>query len=362
MKREFLQLAKNGKVDQPFFGDWFLSEKLDGQRAYWDGGLTRGESVSKIEWYNDDRKDENSEVYSTGLWSRYGNVIHAPDWWLDSLPAMALDGELWMGRGAFQDLVSVTRRTVNFDEKGWRDVKFMVFDAPAYSEVFQQGVINNLNYKKVMHPGMVEDFIVKNETNFRNKVIFNKSQSFALRLNFLKIYLDQEDKSKNIKLHKQVKLPYGQVESRLFIEEELERIVATGGEGLMLRDGSSYWQPKRVGTLLKIKNMDDAEGIVIGYKSAEIGKLHGKIGSLIVRFGSVEFELSGFTDAEREIKNDLSFAGSFALTCPGKLFPASYGSVSDLFPLGSIVTFTYRELTKDGLPKEARYLRKRVAE
>ena len=39
---------------------------------------------------------------SSGLWSRYGNPIVAPDWWLDQLPNCPLDGELWAGRGKFQ--------------------------------------------------------------------------------------------------------------------------------------------------------------------------------------------------------------------------------------------------------------------
>ena len=38
--RELLQLAKNHTNHQ--IGGWFVSDKLDGMRAYWDGGTTRG--------------------------------------------------------------------------------------------------------------------------------------------------------------------------------------------------------------------------------------------------------------------------------------------------------------------------------
>jgi DNA ligase-1 len=47
---------------------WWMSEKLDGIRAYWSG---------------------------TTLYSRNGNTFVAPDYWKKDLPAVALDGELW---------------------------------------------------------------------------------------------------------------------------------------------------------------------------------------------------------------------------------------------------------------------------
>ena len=59
---------------------WWLSEKLDGVRAYWDG---------------------------TQFISRQGNLYHAPDWFSAGLPKVALDGELWLGRKKFQDRKSV---------------------------------------------------------------------------------------------------------------------------------------------------------------------------------------------------------------------------------------------------------------
>ena len=51
---------------------WFLSEKLDGCRAYWDGAQ---------------------------LWTRGGKVIQAPAWFTAGLPASHLDCELWAGYG-----------------------------------------------------------------------------------------------------------------------------------------------------------------------------------------------------------------------------------------------------------------------
>src|SRR5207253_6739875 len=62
---------------------WWLSEKLDGVRAYWDGRQ---------------------------FLSRLGNLFHAPEWFLAGLPGTPLDGELWLGRKKFQRAVSIVRR------------------------------------------------------------------------------------------------------------------------------------------------------------------------------------------------------------------------------------------------------------
>lgn len=83
---------------------WWMSEKLDGVRAVWDGRR---------------------------LVSRLGNTFGAPEWFVEGLPTRTtgrlLDGELWMGRGEFQVTTSVVRSGA---DKGWDRVLYRVFDAP----------------------------------------------------------------------------------------------------------------------------------------------------------------------------------------------------------------------------------------
>ena len=76
---------------------WFMSEKLDGCRCFWTGER---------------------------FLSRNGNTFPAPDHWRQGMPHCRMDGELWMGRGTFPDLVSTIQR------KGsdWQGVRFMAFD------------------------------------------------------------------------------------------------------------------------------------------------------------------------------------------------------------------------------------------
>src|SRR5262249_48214774 len=102
-----LLLAERWANSQDLAG-WWLSEKLDGARAYWDG---------------------------QSLISRLGNRFHAPDWFLEGLPAMPLDGELWIGRKAFQRTVGIVRRQDKTDL--WKEVRYVVFDAPGVDEAFE---------------------------------------------------------------------------------------------------------------------------------------------------------------------------------------------------------------------------------
>jgi DNA ligase-1 len=90
---------------------WWLSEKLDGVRAYWDGKQ---------------------------FISRLGNAYLAPDWFIEGLPEFPLDGELFAGRKRFQHAVSVARRMDKGD--GWSSLAFVIFDAPGLSHGFEDRI------------------------------------------------------------------------------------------------------------------------------------------------------------------------------------------------------------------------------
>jgi DNA ligase-1 len=89
---------------------WWMSEKYDGLRAFWDGQK---------------------------LWSRNGNLIHAPDYFLAELPRnIVLDGELWIGHGKFEETMSIVRSETPDDR--WDRVRFMVFDVPHVKGTFEE--------------------------------------------------------------------------------------------------------------------------------------------------------------------------------------------------------------------------------
>ena len=101
-------LANSWENDIDLTG-WWMSEKLDGVRAWWDGKQ---------------------------FLSRLGNVYHAPDWFIAGLPKVPLDGELWLDRKAFQRTVSIVRRQDKSDH--WQQIKYVMFDAPGVSGPFEE--------------------------------------------------------------------------------------------------------------------------------------------------------------------------------------------------------------------------------
>ncbi|XAH21156.1 DNA ligase [Xylophilus sp. GW821-FHT01B05] len=90
--------------------DYWVSEKMDGVRGYWDGRQ---------------------------LWTRGGEKINAPAWFTKDWPAEPLDGELWAGRGQFAKAVSTVRQQVP-NEQAWRGMRFMVFDLPGHGGAFTE--------------------------------------------------------------------------------------------------------------------------------------------------------------------------------------------------------------------------------
>jgi DNA ligase-1 len=203
--------------------DWWMSEKLDGVRAYWDGKQ---------------------------FFSRQGNLYHAPDWFMEGLPAVPLDGELWIDRKKFQRTVSIVRRQDKSDL--WNEVRFLIFDAPAASGGFEE----RLAYLK--------DALARGAAKFARQ--------------------HPHERCKNLEA----------------LRGELARIESLGGEGLMLRQPRSKYVAGRSATLLKVKTFHDAEATVIGHQDGA-GRHKGRMGALLVRLpNGTEFAIgTGFSDRER---------------------------------------------------------------
>ena len=78
--------------------NWYMSEKLDGIRAYWDG---------------------------KELLSKNGNKIYAPIWFTQNFPPFELDGELWSKRGDFENIQNIVLDT-NPSSK-WNELTYNIF-------------------------------------------------------------------------------------------------------------------------------------------------------------------------------------------------------------------------------------------
>lgn len=234
---------------------WWLSEKLDGVRAYWDGKV---------------------------LISRLGNTFHAPDWFLEGLPETPLDGELWIGRKSFQRTVGIVRRQDRSDL--WKEVTYVAFDAPAIEAAFEDRLA----------------FLGEHMARCRTPYLKAHEHTVCAGLGHLR--------------------------------EELARVEALGGEGLMLRQPGSRYEVGRSTTLLKVKSFRDAEARVLEHLKGA-GRHKGRLGALLVELANgTRFSVgTGFSDAERSAP------------------PA----------VGSMITFRYQELSDGGVPRFPSYVRVR---
>ena len=92
--------------------EWWVSEKLDGVRAIWNG--------KKLHF-------------------RSGKLISAPDWFIENFPEQLMDGELWMGRGTFEKLSGIVRK-IQPNHNEWRQVSYMLFELPEHPGTFTRRV------------------------------------------------------------------------------------------------------------------------------------------------------------------------------------------------------------------------------
>lgn len=106
-ERPALMLASVYRSGIPL-ADYWVSEKYDGVRGYWDGSR---------------------------LFTRAGASVAAPAWFTAGWPAIPMDGELWAGHGAFGTALSTVRQQRPVDA-AWRSMRFMVFDLPAQGGPF----------------------------------------------------------------------------------------------------------------------------------------------------------------------------------------------------------------------------------
>ncbi len=235
-----------------------VSEKYDGVRAVWDGRVLR---------------------------HRSGRPVSAPASFVKALPSEAVDGELWLGRGRFDELSAIVRRAQP-RESEWARVRYMTFEMPGAPGTFVERAARLSAIAAVTARPHVEA------------------------------------------------APQVRIADRAALQRRLDEIVAGGGEGLMLHLASAPALGGRSDVLMKLKPHLDAEAVVVGQRLGG-GKYGGEVGALEVQAtdGRRFFVGSGLSDALRR----------------------------DPPPVGSRITYRYRDLTSTGLPRFATYLRRHEA-
>lgn len=205
--------------------DYWLSEKYDGIRGFWDGRQ---------------------------LLSRNGKVFNPPAWFIKDWPSAAFEGELWAGRGQFEQAASVIQRK-QAPDTAWRTLRFMVFDAPTLKQAFTERIRR--------YQGLVQQI----------------GQPWVKAV------------------------AQSQAQTHSALKALLHKTVQAGGEGLVLHRGNSLYQGGRTSDVLKAKLQDDAEARVVSHEVG-LGKHAQRTGALWVQTPQgLRFKLgTGMTDAQRE--------------------------------------------------------------
>jgi DNA ligase-1 len=283
------------KISEPPI-NWWASEKWDGIRALWDGEkmISRGSGVGK------------PKVYT-----------YIPEWFKRSLPpSIPLDGEIWIGRGLFQKTsrLSTLKPGKSYSQEqidniwtGLEDpqVIFKVFDIPNDPRPFEERM-------KLLQT------IVKDQKECWKKLDYMNKKTFPIQFT------------------EQVK-----IKSMEQLVSLYKKMTSEGAEGIMLRAPGSQYETKRSKYMLKYKIKEDAECIVRDYTLGE-GRLKGLLGSLkceIIQDSKASGIFTqigtGFTDSQRTNYNKKGY--------------------SEYVPIGSIVSFSYMEMTDDGVPRHPVY-------
>lgn len=218
-----LMLAKNWQAGSDPLG-FLVSEKYDGVRAFWDGHTLR---------------------------FRSGRRIAAPAWFTAALPKISLDGELWLGRGNFDRLSGMVRRSTPVEAE-WREVQYMIFDLPG-------------------QPG-----------RFDERALRIASLLEAAAVPWLHAVSQQR------------------VPDREALQRQLQQLAEEGGEGLVLHRADADWKAGRSIALRKLKPLPDEDARVVAYQPGK-GRHAGRMGALLLEMpNGLRFSLgTGFTDAQR---------------------------------------------------------------
>jgi DNA ligase-1 len=227
------------KVDD--ISQYYVSEKLDGVRGYWDGKQ---------------------------LLTRQGNIIYSPNWFTQHWPEFPMDGELWLARGQFQPLLSCVSKRIaveNTTTSCWRKVRFMVFDLPKHPGDFDVRV-SEMRRLLMQNPSgylaMIDQVKLKKLSDLEHtldKVIADQGEGLMLHL--ASAYYQQGRNPALMKLKKYQDaeaIVIGYTEGKGKYQNQLGAIKVKTSDGIIFKIGSGFSDtqranPPKIGTIITFK-------------------------------------------------------------------------------------------------------------
>ena len=171
-----LQKAKNYDNSKHNITNWYMSEKLDGIRAYWNG---------------------------KELLSKNGNKIYAPNWFTKDFPPFELDGELWTKRDDFESIQNIVLDT-NPSIK-WEEITYNIFEVPNEKGNFDKRLEKikfwlDKNPNKIIK--IIPQLICKNETDlniYLKELVNKKAEGIILKNPNLEYFIGRSENILKVK-------------------------------------------------------------------------------------------------------------------------------------------------------------------
>lgn len=216
---------------------YWLSEKLDGMRGYWDG---------------------------THLLTRQGNLIHSPEWFTKNWPKNIMDGELWIKRDYFQQTISCIRKK-RVDETCWRFVHFMLFDLPEDGGTFTQRITTMQKITNTVsspYLSMIKQFKLTTVTQLHqtlNKIVKNGGEGLMLHHGSARYNVGRTANVMKLKKHDDAEaVVIAHVEGKGKYQGILGAIQVKTMEGIIFKIGSGFkdkerHEPPAIGSLITFK-------------------------------------------------------------------------------------------------------------
>jgi hypothetical protein len=219
--------------------DFYIAPYLNGVRCFWDGGLTRDQLTESVPWANIYYPAVCTSMVpilpkATGLWSDRSEPIKAPDWWLNKLPCLPLDGTLYNKDNNLED---------------WSKVEFAIHACPPFENIFSSRIIDNMSLRlEISLPKIVEWVKTLPESLLKDYRFLKSGASFEEELECLRDSLPPWDDNLYLLKHKRILTEnYEDV-----IDRELWKATAEGFRGLLLRRAKSNWTPNLTTSFLEI--------------------------------------------------------------------------------------------------------------
>ena len=163
-------LLLNNYQDDINVTSWYMSEKLDGVRAFWDGEK---------------------------LISRSGKVFQTPRFFTKDFPKHELDGELWTLRGDFSNVVSIVNMKEEHD--GWNQLSYNIFEMPQAKGTLLQRLsqVKETKYIKIIKQIKVKD--KQHLNDFLKSVEKKGGEGVVVRDGSLEYYTGRDNNALKVK-------------------------------------------------------------------------------------------------------------------------------------------------------------------